>query len=227
MSTDARVKVSNAIERLNAILPLGQRLQRLDPTLAALYRNILRSYVASGRSLTRSEIASQVNDVDAAIDVLKANDMVVFDENGEPVGAYPFTMEPREHRVDVNGHRLRCMCALDALAVSPMFGLQTEINSSCAVTGEAVKIEQRDRDIVNDDENHDVYFGINWNAAANNCCATSLCTEMLFLKGGATADAWRDDAPDDREIFSLAEAVAFAAGFFTPLLHERTARGSS
>jgi mercuric reductase len=224
MSTDSIVKINNAIDRLNKILPLTQRLQSLEPELAAVYRNILSSYVDIGRSLNKSEIALQVDDVDATIEVLKANDMVVFDEIDEPVGAYPFTMEQRMHRVDVNGHRLHCMCALDALAVSPMFGLETVINSKCAVTGQPISIEQHDHAIVNDEDNRDVYFGISWNSAANNCCATSLCTEMLFLKSGAIADVWRDEDPDNRELFSLTEAVDFAAGFFVPLLRNQATR---
>ena len=224
MSTDPIVKINNAIDRLNKILPLTQRLQSLEPELAVVYRNILSSYVDIGRSLNKSEIALQVDDVDATIKVLKANDMVVFDENDEPVGAYPFTMEQRMHRVDVNGHRLHCMCALDALAVSPMFGLETVINSKCAVTGQPISIEQHDHAIVNDEDNRDVYFGISWNSAANNCCATSLCTEMLFLKSGAIADVWRDEDPDNRELFNLTEAVDFAAGFFVPLLHNQASR---
>lgn len=227
MSTDTTAKVSNAISHLNKILPLAQRLQALEPKLAAVYRNILRSYVDIGRSLNKSEIALQVDDVDAAIEVLKANDMVVFDSNNEPTGAYPFTMEQRVHRIDINGHRLHCMCALDALAVSPMFGLETVIDSKCAVTGQPISIEQHDHAIVNDEDNRDVYFGISWNSAANNCCATSLCTEMLFLKSGAIADVWRDEDPDNRELFSLTEAVNFAAGFFVPLLHNQATRRSA
>lgn len=227
MSTDSSVKISNAIDHLNKILPLAQRLHALEPEMAVVYRNILRSYVDIGRSLNKSEIASQVDDVDTAIEVLKSNDMVVFDENNEPVGAYPFTMEQRVHRMDINGHGLHCMCALDALAVSPMFEIETVISSECAVTGEAIKIRQRNRDIINLDDNRDVYFGISWNSAANDCCATSLCTEMLFLKGGAIADAWRDEDPDNRELFSLSEAVDFAAGFFVPLLHDQVARKSA
>jgi hypothetical protein len=227
MSIESTSKVNNAIDRLNKILPLAQRLRTLDPKLAAVYRNILRSYVDIGRSLNKSEIALQVDDVDAAIGVLKSNDMVVFGDNDEPIGAYPFTMEQRMHRVDINGHRLHCMCALDALAVSPMFGLNTVIDSKCAVTGQPISIEQHDHAIVNDDDNRDVYFGISWNSAANNCCATSLCTEMLFLKGGPIADAWRDEDPDNRELFSLSEAVDFGAGFFVPLLHDQATRRSA
>lgn len=112
------------------------------------------------------------------------------------------------------------MCALDSLAVSPMYGTELEIDSVCHVTGEPVTIRQKGFEITNAAEVKDVYFGINWNAAsANSCCADSLCTEMIFLKGDAVASKWLEEDADNRQIFNLPDAVKFADGFFTPLLH--------
>lgn len=216
-------KVINAVDRLNKILPLSRNLQSLNKDLADVYQNILRSYAEQGASLNKHAIARQVENIDETIKVLKDNDMVVFDDDGEPIGAYPFTMEQREHEVTVNGHKVHCMCALDALAVSPMFGKQTTINSICHVTGEPVSIQQRNREIINSDDNKDVYFGLSWNSAANNCCATSLCTEMIFLKGKQVADQWLAKDAENREIFNLSDAVDFAAGFFVPLMTYRAA----
>jgi len=216
-------KVINAVDRLNKILPLSKNLQSLDKDLADVYLSILRSYAEQGASLNKYEIARQVDNIDETIKVLKENDMVVFDDDGEPIGAYPFTMEQREHEVSVNGHKVHCMCALDALAVSPMFDKETTINSICHVTGEPVSIQQRNREIINSDDNKDVYFGLSWNSAANNCCATSLCTEMMFLKGQQVADQWLAEDTENREIFNLSDAVDFAAGFFVPLMTYRAA----
>ena len=216
-------KVINAVDRLNKILPLSMNLQNLDRDLADVYLNILRSYVEQGASLNKNAIAMQVENIDEAIKVLKENDMVVFDDDDEPIGAYPFTMEQREHEVAVNDHKVHCMCALDALAVSPMFDKETTINSICHVTGEPVSIQQRNREIINSDDIEDVYFGLSWNSAANNCCATSLCTEMIFLKGQQVADQWLAEDVENREIFNLSDAVDFAAGFFVPLMTYRAA----
>ena len=216
-------KVENAVKRLNKILPLAKRQRGLDRELADVYQNILYSYVQRGTSINRDEIARQVSNIDESIKILKDNDMVVFDSSGEPVGAYPFTMEPREHEVTVNGHRVHCMCALDALAVSPMFGMETTIESRCHITGQAVAIQQRNREILHSDNNGEVFFGISWNSAANNCCATSLCTEMLFLKGKQVADQWQADDAENREIFGLDDAVDFAAEFFVPLMTYKAA----
>ena len=107
-------KVKNAVNRLNKILPLAERQQKLNPEISSLYQNILSSYVELGRTLNKSEMTQQVDNIDEAINTLRSNDMVVFDSNDEPVGAYPFTMEQRDHKVTVNDHLVHSMCAMDA-----------------------------------------------------------------------------------------------------------------
>lgn len=212
-------KIEKAVDQLNKILPLKANQQSMSSKIQALHRDILYSYIDLGRSLSRGEIAQRVDNVDEAVKTLQQNDMVVFDDRGEPVGAYPFTMEKREHKISVNGHLVHSMCALDSLAVSPMYGMELEINSVCHVTGEPVVIRQKGLEILNVSDVQDVYFAINWNAAsANSCCADSLCTEMIFLKGESVANNWLDEDTEHRQIFTLSEAVEFAAGFFMPLL---------
>lgn len=212
-------KVDLALNRLNSVLPLKERQGNCDPEIKAVHQAILHSFVENGRSLTRAEIAKQVSDSDKTINTLQSNDMVVFNTDGEPIGAYPFTMEEREHTIKVNGHQVHAMCALDALAVSPMFGMETEINSVCRVTGDPIHIHQSGQTIENMDEAGNIYFGIVWEAAdSGSCCADSLCMEMIFLRDDAIAQAWLADDHKNREIFTLQESVIFAEQFFVPLV---------
>lgn len=210
-------KIQTAIDHLNKILPLVERQKKLRPEHADVYKKILNSYIELGRTLNKAEIAEQVDNVGDVIDTLRINDMVVFDENKEPIGAYPFTMEQRDHKVRVNGHTVYSMCALDALAISPMFNIKTHIDSTCKISGEEITIDQIDQEILNKEESKKVCFGIDWNSAANNCCATSLCTEMIFLKDKITAEIWLNK-DNNREIFTIDEAIQFASGFFKPLI---------
>ena len=142
-------KVDKALDRLIEVLPLKARQESCAAPIKVLHQQVLRGFVEKGCFLTKAEMATQVDDPDAAVAVLKANDMVVFGENGDPIGAYPFTMEKREHRVAINGQAVHAMCALDALSVSPMFALRTLVTSVCRVSGEPVLIEQNGVRIVN------------------------------------------------------------------------------
>ena len=213
------VKLEKALNRLNSILPLKERQDDCSRQVKELHQQVLRSFVDTGRILTSEEMGQYVSSLEDAVNVLKEKDMVIFSEDGNPVGAYPFTMQAREHAVRVNGHQVYAMCALDALSVSPMFDVETQINSQCRVTGDPISIRQSGKTILNQDEAGDIHFGIIWAAAnTDSCCADSLCMEMIFLMDGKTAQQWLSDGPDNREIFTLQEAIEFGSRFFAPLL---------
>lgn len=212
-------KIEKALNRLTSLLPLQARQQDCSNEIKTLHQQTIGSFVRQGRILSREQMAEHVGDLNEAIKVLKGNDLVVFSEDGEPVGAYPFTMEAREHKVHINGHQVHAMCALDALAVSPMFGMETQVSSICRVSGDPVTIEQSGQTIKNQDEASDIHFGIIWGAAdAGIVCADSLCMEMMFLRDGDVARHWLAGDPGNREIFTLQEAVEFGARFFVPLM---------
>lgn len=217
-------KLDSALNRLASILPLKERQSECANQVRELHQRILRSFVERGRILTREEMGRYVDDIEAAVKALADKEMVVFSADGTLVGAYPFTMEAREHVVQVNGHRVHAMCALDALAVAPMFGVETRVSSRCRVTGEPVEIRQSGKSILDTKEAGDVHFGIIWGAASSeSSCANSLCLEMLFLKNGAIARQWLMDGPDNREVFTLDEAAEFGERFFAPCLPDRWA----
>ena len=212
-------KLEKALKRLQRILPLEEKQYVCGKQVKELHRQVLCSFVTRGRILTREEMAQHVSKLDDAVSMLKNSGMVIFSEDGDPVGAYPFTMEAREHKVRVNGHQVYAMCALDALAVSPMFGMNAQIDSRCRITGDPVTIRQSGKTIENPDQAGEHHFGIDWGAAdADSCCADSLCTEMMFLRDSDVAQQWLWDDFGTREIFTLPEAVEFAGRFFVPLI---------
>lgn len=209
-------KVTTALKRLDAILPLLSGLQSLNNEDAELYCTLLNNYVEQGRTLTRVEVAGIVSNSEQSLNNVVNSKLIVLDSDGNPAGAYPFTSQEREHKVHINDVTAYCMCALDALSVSPMFNKPTVIDSECRITGNKIHIEQNGTSFTNGTLN--AWFGINWGAAANDTvCAESLCLEMMFLANEEIASQWLSESPDTREIFDLQSAVEFSAAFFVPL----------
>ncbi len=209
-------KVNTALQRLDSILPLLTGLQSLSGEEAGLYCKLLDSYVERGRTLSRDEVAGLVDDAGQALGHIVDSKLIVLDAEGNPAGAYPFTSEQREHKVHINGVTAHCMCALDALAVSPMFDRPTVIDSVCRVSGEPIHIEQQGTGFSGG--TLDACFGIDWGAAADDAVvAESLCLEMMFLASEEIARQWLAESPATRETFDLESAVEFAAAFFVPL----------
>jgi mercuric reductase len=233
-------KVRHALQRLHDLLPLKDRQDSLSPENRELHRSILRSLVDKGRPLSEDEIAKMVGDVDAgrlAVALLGACDLVVRGPlvvtdvrtrrqvvldamGGEVVGAYPVTTEPTPHKIKLNGHDLYAMCAVDALAVAPVFDAEVRIDSVCHVTGEPIRIEQRRKEITKSrPAAGELRVGVRWQRVTTTA-AHSLCRQMVFLKDAATAAKWQSRDPASIDVFTVAEAIDFGEAFFRPLLHD-------
>ncbi|MBL4743226.1 MAG: hypothetical protein JKX87_01075 [Cycloclasticus sp.] len=212
-------KVNDALKRLNLILPLKENQQACSSDVNRLHQDILLSCIAKGRFLSKEEMSHYVGDVSEAIDVLSKRGLVTLNSNGDLIGAYPFSRNERNYAVQVNEYKLYAMCALDALAIAPMFKLATQITSRCGLSGDVITIKMDAGKILNIDKLGHVQFGISWDAAdSETCCADSLCREMIFICGDEAAEKWLVDATKDRQLFTLQEAVQFADKFFSPLM---------
>ncbi|HUT40138.1 MAG TPA: alkylmercury lyase family protein [Gammaproteobacteria bacterium] len=213
------MSIAAAIDHLNSLLPLKDRQLALAPSLRALHRDILRGFAEAGAPPTRAQIAARpgLGDADAALAHLAGDDLIVLTPDRSGVaGAYPFTAEPRAHRVQVNGHAVHAMCALDALAVAPMFETGTRIDSRCHVSKRPIRILMQGAQVT-DAQPARPRVGIRWQSTSG-CAAQTLCMEMVFLYDRAMAEAWRQEDPGHIDIFDLPDAVHFAAAFFRPLL---------
>jgi len=214
---------AETLYRLHGLLPLKERQQDLSTAETELHRAILHSFITQGRPLNRIEISNMWggSDCDVLLAHLRDKDLLVLDKQGSISGAYPFTTENTPHCLKVNGHRVHAMCALDALAVSPLFGLEVQIDSRCAVSHAAIHIHQRDQELLEVTPSNDLLLGIHWQQTSG-CAAHSLCREMVFLENLEAAMTWQGLAPETRELYELQEAVKLAADFFKPLLHDET-----
>lgn len=202
---------------------------------------MLYSLLQKGRPLTVQEIANMLGSEQAArhaVALLASHDLIVRnapvvkkeEETGEqatldamggaPVGAYPMTTEETPHEIKVNGNRLYAMCAVDALAVGTIFGVEVEIASQCHVTGQPIRLRQRGRDILEASPSaRDLRVGVRWQHTTR-CAAHGLCRQMVFLKDAEVARKWRNADPLTIDLFTLSEAIDCGERFFLPLLKD-------
>ena len=214
--------IGNDIQRLNEQLPLKARQLALPAEMASMHRAILTSLAAQGRPPTREELEKLLDggDYDATIIRLASDDLVVLNAAGtEIVGAYPMTTEETPHHLKVNKQPVNAMCAVDSLSVGPMFDAEVEISSHCHVTGTAITLHMQGETLQSASPSPDVHVGVRWqNPSA--CAAHSMCLEMVFLQDQPTALEWQAEDTENTSLFNLQDAIAFGAGFFTPLLQD-------
>jgi mercuric reductase len=215
------MNIPQSLLKLSRILPIKNALDALDESTAGTYFTILNGFYTLGRAPFIQELAVTAPVAREHVSLLARQDLLTIDKSGEILGCYPFTMEQRAHRIDLNGHQVYAMCALDALAPASMFNCPSAVSSICAVTSQPVNIKLKNSTVLNADEASDIHVGINW-IAASGCgsCSNNLCTEMLYLIDRATAHDWQQQDAANRDIYTLEKAIEFSAGFFKPMLKQ-------
>jgi mercuric reductase len=217
--------IQTAVDRLESQLPLRRRQQALPDGIARAHRAILRSIAATGQPPEVDQLERIARmDAGTVIDRLCSDDLLVA-EGRRIEGAYPFSLEPTPHVMTIAGLEIHAMCALDAVAVAPVFGIEVATASQCAVTGRTIRIRQVGRS-VEMAEPDALRIGVRWQQP-EGCAAHSMCREMVFLSDSETAEHWRGADPDGAGIFDLDEAIEFGVGFFGPLIDESLDPGRS
>lgn len=202
------MNIENALDKLNVLLPLKERQQRLQLKHRESHRNILNAFSKEGKAPDYIEQSD--------LNILSDNDLIVLGDNSEVVGAYPFSLRETAHHVFNDSINLYTMCAFDAVAIAPVFNIKINIISHCHLTKEIIEVTQNDREVINVQPSKNIYIGIRWQSAGS-CAADNLCMEMVFLKDEETALQWQNN-DENFSIFMLNDAIEFAVKYFKPLL---------
>lgn len=211
--------VAAAIARLDEVLALRIRQAALEPPLRQAHRRLLRLFLETGRPPDPQSRWTGGVDEATAIRELAASGLIIVDRRGAITGAYPFTVESREHRVQTRYGEVHAMCSIDAMAIGAMFDVAATVRSSCRISGVGVVLEQQGERVRVEAPPTPVYAAIDWNARAEGAsCAATLCTEMMFIAGDDNRDRWRGVDPMNRQSLTIDEAAAFAAAVFRPLI---------
>jgi hypothetical protein len=121
----------------------------LPPALVTLHRQLLRTFLASGRPPRAAELRQLASMLGLApreaMQRLADADLIHSDPvTGAATTAYPFSGVPTPHVVSVDGApMLYAMCAIDALGIPLMVGRDAVISSVSPATCDTITVERR------------------------------------------------------------------------------------
>jgi hypothetical protein len=120
------------------------RAAALSPELREMHRQVLRHFAATGAALSPPEltrVAAEAGlDPVTALRRLADHDLVAVDAQGLIRAAYPFSPTPTAHVVDLGAAQVWAMCAIDALGMPYMLGVDATITSTDPHTGEPITV---------------------------------------------------------------------------------------
>ncbi len=125
--------------------------------------------------------------------------------------------------MSVNDRVVNAMCAVDALGVAAMLRRDTQVDSQCLHSGEAIRIATCDHGCALATVSPETT--IVWLALGcdERPAASSLCTRTAFFRTESDLDAWRTEAPcaDQRGVrLSPSEALEAGRALFEPSLRD-------
>lgn len=163
--------------------------------------------VTAGSGRTSAEVLKALHDLDA----------IGLDADRRIAVAYPFSTDPTRHRVQIaNQVNVHAMCAIDALGIAPMLGLDTRINSTDATTGQPVTVTTIEGRTSWYPPDAVAFIGATAGASPS---AGSCCNYLNFFTDEAAAKEWTDAHPHVRgQVLNQKDAEALAARLFGPLL---------
>jgi hypothetical protein len=197
---------------------------RLEADQDVVWRTVLRLYAELGRAPSITDLAATVgmavDKVAARLGDLESRDLIGLDRTPERIRlAYPFTEAETDHRVELNGHALRALCAIDALGVAAMYGSDTTVISACRHCGEKIQVATtatgRELADVNP-ANSMVWYDFAYDGSA----AASCCPSIVFFCSPSHLQLWQLASLNSRPGvgLSMVEALEVGRAIFGPIL---------
>jgi hypothetical protein len=135
------------------------------------------------------------------------------------VYAYPFSGAKTEHRVELHGHKLNALCAIDALGVGGMYQTDVTVVSSCRFCGTDIEVRTAQNGKALGYAR--LAGAVVWyDLAHNHTAATSCCPSIGFFCCDEHLQQWLTAQTSRRAGYRLAldEALEVGRAIFEPVL---------
>lgn len=206
----ARIAAADALEQVIGDATALQRQKGMVSDSARdVHRSLLRFFERHARlpadgDLTElsAEAGLRPETLRAALAELADADLVIHDERGEVISAYPYSGRPTRHRVEfAGGESVHAMCAIDALGIPLMTARDATVFSSDPSNGQAVRVTVRDGVAQWDPVDAGVFVArrLGNGSVAETCCQVidffaSPDAATRFHEGRETQGIWLDQA---------------------------------
>jgi hypothetical protein len=185
------------------------RIAPVEGGLRAVHQQVLRALAAGGPAPDRAALAEVAapfgRTAGAILADLHALDLLRLDDAGRIRAAYPFSVTPTAHAVDLDGlASVQAMFAIDALGMAAMLATAASVTSTDPHTGQIVTV------VVEPDGLHAAWDPVTavvlvgQQAGCGPCeepdarraAADVCCDHINFFASVAGADAWLQAHPE-------------------------------
>ncbi|MGH7912076.1 MAG: organomercurial lyase [Candidatus Dormibacteraceae bacterium] len=199
------------------------RLRPLDGPVRTLYRRILTHFAGQGGAPTAQTLQTWAAELEVGVDEALAElvrvDLIQADPATQRVtSAYPFSDQPRGHRVEVEGGpTVQACCAADALGVAAMLHRPVTISSRDPQSGTEIRVEVRDGRPAWEPSEALVTIPVD-EACAGGQAGDCQCPAVNFCASAASAEAYQRAHGLALEMLTVPQAHELGSAVFGGLL---------
>ena len=147
---------------------------------------------------------------------------LVFLDQGEIAGAYPFSSQPTRHAVTICGQRIWAVCALDALGAGAMARSGAHVTTTCPICEARIDVTIGRRGLAL--RAVSPISAVLWAGVEpiGGCAAATQCQSMLLFCGDDHLQDWcaSRSGPNDGYRLTPRQALQAGAAIFRPFLAE-------
>lgn len=198
----------------------SRRAMQLPDGLRQVHQAILRHFAATGSAPSPGGLGAVAEaagwDLATALERLAEEDLVAMDQAGQLIAAYPFSPKPTAHRVALGEVEVFAMCAIDALGLPFMLGVDAVVTSTDPQVGQPVRVSIVDGAATYEPSEAVVVYAA---AEPTGRSVDTCCPTINFFTSAAAAQAWIATHPDLRAaVLGQEQALTLGRAIFEPLL---------
>jgi hypothetical protein len=215
MGEEPQVDVAGWRENVAMVM---ERAGTLTPAEQQLHHAILRAFPRLGGAPDAAWLAAHAVQAGAKVTELAAKDVIQLDPaSGVIVAAYPFSGVPTAHKVEIaGGMPVYAMCAIDALGIPFMLGVDAVVRSIDPMTGETIRINVREGTATWEPVTACMFAGC---VEGDGPVSQTLCPTINFFVSPASAEAYAAAHPEiTGQVLAQAAAVRSGRCSFGELL---------
>jgi hypothetical protein len=196
-----------------ALRTARRRTKPADPLEKAVHRTILQAFAATGRPPEPTDLPQAGTRV---LGRLHDADVIRLDPDGRIRVAYPFSAVPTRHQVRLaSGVQVHAMCAVDAIGMAAMLGVDAVITTTDPVTATPITVTFADGQSTWDPQTAVVFVGSQSDIGPS---ADTCCDYLNMFATRESATAWTGTHHVAGEILNQVDAELLGRQIFGELL---------
>lgn len=208
----------------------SSRITRVSPQAKAVHRQILHTFATTGHAPESGDLtAPDGADLQKVLRELHDYDVIQLSSENNIRAAYPFSSVPTPHVVAIGGGpHVYAMCAIDALGMSAMLGIDTVITTADPVSGDPITVAIHNEHALWRPDSAVAFVGSDTTLTTADCCtpaeiavADRCCGAMNMFTGKGNAEEWMAANPHiTGTVLSKEQALRLGVDIFGALLDD-------